>query len=236
MRRVSKIYVGNLPETCRRTDLQSLFEKYGAVEECDIIKNYGFVHMSNEEEAKVAIDALNNVEFQGSNISVEASHSKVRPRPGMGGKGQCYRCGRPGHWSKECPKGPSRPPGMRGDNFRGDFPPPMPPPPPPFYRDRMMSRFGGDRMRPYPDPYERRPPPPPPMRDDFYERRSPFGRMPGPDYMYARRSPPGYNDYEQAPYEMGQRSRFSGPSSSDDYYEGYGGGGGSSRPMFRGGS
>lgn len=60
--------------------------------------------MSDETEAKTAIEALNGSEFMGVKITVEASRSKVRPKPGMGGKGQCYRCGKSGHWSKECPR------------------------------------------------------------------------------------------------------------------------------------
>lgn len=39
--------------------------------------------MSSEDEAKLAIEALNGSEFMGVKISVEASHSKVRPKPGM---------------------------------------------------------------------------------------------------------------------------------------------------------
>jgi len=39
----TKLYVGNIPETCRKMDLQSLFEEHGKVVECDIVKNYGFV-------------------------------------------------------------------------------------------------------------------------------------------------------------------------------------------------
>lgn len=101
-----KLYVGSLPEGCDAASLEALFAKYGKVEECDIVKNYAFVHMNSEEESKVAIDALHNSDFMGGKITVEASHSKVRPKPGMGGRGQCYRCGRQGHWSKECPRNP----------------------------------------------------------------------------------------------------------------------------------
>ena len=38
-----KLYVGNLPDHCRRTSLQELFEKYGKVAQCDIVKNFAFV-------------------------------------------------------------------------------------------------------------------------------------------------------------------------------------------------
>lgn len=216
----TKLYVGSLPEGCDNASLEAIFAKYGKVEECDIVKNYAFVHMTNEDEAKLAIDALHNSEFMGSKITVEASHSKVRPKPGMGGRGQCYRCGRQGHWSKECPRNP---------NARfGAAMPMMPPAGGPLARypsvggpdrlggygaaggpDRFLDRsaaygadrgFGAaaggyaDRMRPYPDPYERRAAPPPPSapRDDFYYYRRPYedfgsgyyGSQEGPSQSY----------------------------------------------------
>ena len=39
----AKVYVGNLPETCRRQELKEMFEKYGKIVECDIIRDYAFV-------------------------------------------------------------------------------------------------------------------------------------------------------------------------------------------------
>jgi len=210
---VTKIYVGNLPESCRRSELMALFEKYGGVDECDVVKNYGFVHMGCDAEAKVAIDNLHNSDFMGSTITVEVSHSKVRPKPGMGGKGQCFRCGRQGHWSKECPRGPSRPSSnMNGFRSRDPYSSGPPPPPPSYmYRERM-SRYGpSERMRPYPDPYERRALPPPlPPRGSVYDRRSPVGRLP-PDYMYSRRpSPPPMprHRYDPDPYGPPPRGRW----------------------------
>lgn len=206
VRQATKLYIGNLPEATHGPDLQVIFEKYGKVEECDIVKNYGFVHMSNDDEAKVAVDALNNSDFMGSKITVEVSHSKVRPRPGMGGKGQCYRCGRQGHWSKECPRNPSA-------RLASSSMPQMMGPQSGSFMDRPMGRFGPDRgmdsrfppdrgfgmdrgygaerMRPYPDPYERRIPPAGPTpgaRDDYFS----YYRRSYDDYGYARRSPPRF--------------------------------------------
>lgn len=69
----TKLYVGSLPEGCDNASLEAIFAKYGKVDECDIVKNYAFVHMANEDEAKLAIDALHNSEFMGSKITVEVS-------------------------------------------------------------------------------------------------------------------------------------------------------------------
>ena len=38
-----KLYVGNLPDNCKRASLQEQFEKYGKVSQCDIVKNFAFV-------------------------------------------------------------------------------------------------------------------------------------------------------------------------------------------------
>jgi len=216
---MTKIYVGNISDSCKADDLRALFGKYGKVDECDIVKNFGFVHMGDEDESKVAIEALNGSEFQGVKITVEASHSKVRPKPGMGGKGQCYRCGKSGHWSKECPRN-SQERGQLYDN-RG---PPMsgppsyanydshayqrrPPPPPPGrsyyneYPDYMYTRR-------YDEPPSRRGPPPPPPRgygrEDYYER----------DYYdraYERRAPRGYPPESYSSYSYSYMDRRSPP-------------------------
>lgn len=38
-----KIFVGNLSDSTKTPDIKPLFEKYGKVVECDVVKNYGFV-------------------------------------------------------------------------------------------------------------------------------------------------------------------------------------------------
>jgi len=79
------IYVGNLPYGLSEEELQSVFEEYGAIEKTTIImdresgqsKGFGFIEMSNDDEAEKAIEALNGAELKGRSMKV----NKARPRP-----------------------------------------------------------------------------------------------------------------------------------------------------------
>ncbi len=61
-----KIYVGNLAYRTTEDDLREEFEKYGSVNQVDIItdresgrsKGFGFVEMLDNDEANKAIEAL----------------------------------------------------------------------------------------------------------------------------------------------------------------------------------
>ncbi|XP_078250994.1 RNA-binding protein 4B-like isoform X2 [Rhinoraja longicauda] len=68
-----KIFVGNLSRPTTVEEVRALFEKYGPVNECDLIKNYGFVHMKDREAAKEAIENLHHYKLHGACINVEIS-------------------------------------------------------------------------------------------------------------------------------------------------------------------
>ncbi|XP_064621876.1 RNA-binding protein lark-like isoform X2 [Lineus longissimus] len=210
----TKVFVGQLPETMRKSDMEDLFRKFGEVVECDVVKDFGFVHYEQECDAKTAVAALNDTDFQGSMLKVEISTSKVRQRPGMGGSAVCYRCSKPGHWSKNCPQGPSR---GRDDDRRGGrmggargrydpYPPPSGewldyyrehyPPPPPYDRPGRH------------DPYERyRRFPMPPSPADYFRDRDPYPRP--PSSYFDRRSPPSRDPYEM--YMAAYERRYGAP-------------------------
>ncbi|XP_056657246.1 RNA-binding protein 14 isoform X6 [Monodelphis domestica] len=68
-----KIFVGNVSAACTSQELRSLFERHGPVIECDVVKDYAFVHMEKEADAKAAIEQLNGKEVKGKRINVELS-------------------------------------------------------------------------------------------------------------------------------------------------------------------
>jgi len=83
------IYVGNLQYGVTEDELKELFEEFGEVMSVKIItdkysgrsKGYGFVEMSNNNEAKKAIDSLNEKDLRGRNIRVnQAREREETPR------------------------------------------------------------------------------------------------------------------------------------------------------------
>ena len=81
-----KIYVGNMSFNTSEDDLRKAFEAHGQVDSVTVIsdqysgrsKGFGFVEMSNETEAKAAMDSLNDSDLQGRTLKVD----EARPRNG----------------------------------------------------------------------------------------------------------------------------------------------------------
>lgn len=95
----NKLYVGNLSFHLTSDDLGDFFAQAGTVESARIIEDrdtgrsrgFGFVEMSNEAEAKAAIEQLDGQDFEGRNIVVnEARPREDRRGGGGGGRGRGY--------------------------------------------------------------------------------------------------------------------------------------------------
>ncbi|XP_044039065.1 RNA-binding protein 4.1-like [Siniperca chuatsi] len=208
-----KLHIANVEKGFDK-ELRDLFEEYGTVTECSIVKNFAFVHMSNSDEAMDAIQGLDNTEFQGKRIHVQISKSRPRGEP----EEEDYPPppGRGGYYPPRFPGERPEPP------FRGRMAP-YPPPPPPMssppprrgaYPDRgygerdgygVVDYYEKFRARPYSMAgYDDRrssaiPPPPPPPPSALVRERLGMGNLdpyerrplppPPPPYMVRDRSP-----------------------------------------------
>ena len=89
----SKIYVGGLPYATTEQELSDLFGQHGSVQSAKVItdkytgqsRGFGFVEMGSEDEAKAAIDALNETELGGRTLTVNEAKPQAPRTGGFGG-------------------------------------------------------------------------------------------------------------------------------------------------------
>lgn len=90
-----KLYVGGLAYAVTDDELQELFASFGEVTSAAVImdratnrsKGFGFVEMANDDDAKTAIEELNDKEFVGRRITVNEARPMEKREPRSGGFG-----------------------------------------------------------------------------------------------------------------------------------------------------
>ena len=93
-----KLYVGNLTYDVTDSTLEQMFAAHGAVKSAQVImdrdtgrsKGFGFVEMSNDQEADTAIRDMNGKEVGGRTLTV----NEARPREDRGGSRSRFGGGR----------------------------------------------------------------------------------------------------------------------------------------------
>lgn len=83
----TKIYVGNLLYETTDDDLKQLFSQFGEVVSAEIVrykksrrsKGFGYVKMENPDSAQQAITALNDQDYRGRKLFLEAAKSEDPP-------------------------------------------------------------------------------------------------------------------------------------------------------------
>ncbi|XP_016393562.1 RNA-binding protein 14b isoform X2 [Sinocyclocheilus rhinocerous] len=71
-----KLFVGNLALETTQEELSAIFESYGQVVSCSVLRQFAFVHLQGEGAAERAIQELNGREFKGRNLVVEESRGR----------------------------------------------------------------------------------------------------------------------------------------------------------------
>jgi RNA recognition motif-containing protein len=90
-----KLYVGNLSYGITSSDLEGLFAPFGTVASAEVIadrdsgrsKGFGFVEMSNDQEAQAAIEGLNGKDNDGRPLTVNEARPREERSGGGGGRG-----------------------------------------------------------------------------------------------------------------------------------------------------
>lgn len=104
---MKNIFVGNLNFNTSEDELRQMFEAHGQVDRVSIMtdretgrsRGFGFVEMTNAEEAERAIAALNGMQLGGRTLNV----NEARPKPertggGGGGRDRERGGGSRGRW------------------------------------------------------------------------------------------------------------------------------------------
>lgn len=156
-REENRVFVGGLAWETSHRQLQHAFSRYGHILECVVVadrdtgrpRGFGFVTFADHRAVDDAISDMNGRELDGRVISV----NKAKPKTGdedagfehgrdyisggshrggdrlAGRSSDCFKCGRPGHFARECPLGDGggrfssqfgSGRGGRGDRFRLD--------------------------------------------------------------------------------------------------------------------
>ncbi|MGE5392412.1 MAG: RNA recognition motif domain-containing protein [Candidatus Saccharibacteria bacterium] len=88
-----KLFVGGIPYSTTDEELKDHFSQAGSVVSAQIImdkfsgrsKGFGFVEMSNDDEANKAIEMFNGQDFGGRKLAVNEARPKTEGRGGFGG-------------------------------------------------------------------------------------------------------------------------------------------------------
>jgi RNA recognition motif-containing protein len=86
-----KLFVGNLPYSATSQTLTDTFAQVGTVASAQVImdresgrsKGFGFVEMSNDQEALAAIESFNGADYDGRKLTVNEARP-MAPRTGGG--------------------------------------------------------------------------------------------------------------------------------------------------------
>ncbi|UZO22775.1 uncharacterized protein OCT59_015125 [Rhizophagus irregularis] len=92
------LFIGRLSLDTHPRDLEHIFDKYGRLNRLEVKRGYAFVEYQDERDASDAMKETDGLRVRGNRIVVEWAKNGGR-KPA---ENQCFKCGREGHWAKDC--------------------------------------------------------------------------------------------------------------------------------------
>ncbi|KAG0494445.1 hypothetical protein HPP92_005439 [Vanilla planifolia] len=153
-----RCFIGGLSWSTTDDGLKDAFGKFGRLTEAKVVvdrfsgrsRGFGFVTFDEKGAMEDAIEEMNGMSVDGRSITVDRAQPQGAEKDRDGGRGfardrdrggrslgsergssggDCFKCGKPGHFARECPGD-----GGRGDRYGG--------------RDERYGGGGGNRYGP----------------------------------------------------------------------------------------
>ena len=82
----ARLYVGELPQDVRESEIEHLFSKYGRIQQLETRRGFAYVEFDREDDAEAAVKGLGGVPFGNSTRTMRVEFARPkRDRPAAGG-------------------------------------------------------------------------------------------------------------------------------------------------------